>query len=125
MIRSVPQLVSVAAICLGILLFAVTLLYYVDLEETLDNAARLGVALPIILLPGAAWQSALRACEECDVLLVVGTSAVVHPAAGLIGVAKDAGDSVIVVNTQSSAASGMADVELLGPAGEVVDAIIS
>jgi uncharacterized protein (TIRG00374 family) len=54
-IRSVPQLVSVAAICLGILLFASTLVYYVDLEETVDSAARLGAALPIILLPGAAW----------------------------------------------------------------------
>jgi uncharacterized protein (TIRG00374 family) len=54
-IRSVPQLVSVAAICLGILLFAVTVVYYVDLEETLESAARLGVALPIILLPGTVW----------------------------------------------------------------------
>jgi uncharacterized protein (TIRG00374 family) len=54
-IRSVPQLVSVAAVCLGVLLFAVTLLYYVDLQETIDSAARLGLALPIILLPGTAW----------------------------------------------------------------------
>jgi len=55
-IRSVPQLVSVVAVCLGVLLFAVTLIYYVDLEETIDSASRLGVALPIILLPGTAWQ---------------------------------------------------------------------
>lgn len=54
MIRSVPQLVSVAAICLGVLLFAFTL-YSINLEETLANAARLGLALPIILLPGGTW----------------------------------------------------------------------
>ena len=54
MIRSVPQLVSVAAICLGVLLFALTL-SYIDLDETIESAARLGLALPIILLPGAAW----------------------------------------------------------------------
>jgi uncharacterized protein (TIRG00374 family) len=52
--RSVPQLVSIGAICLGVLLFAVTL-YNVDLEETAANAARLGLALPIIFLPSIAW----------------------------------------------------------------------
>jgi uncharacterized protein (TIRG00374 family) len=54
-IRSVPQLVSVAAVCLGVVLFGVTLFYYIDLRETIDSAARLGLALPIILLPGTAW----------------------------------------------------------------------
>ena len=54
MTRSVPQLVSVAAVCLGVLLFAVTL-YYVDLEETIASASRLGLALPVILLPGICW----------------------------------------------------------------------
>jgi uncharacterized protein (TIRG00374 family) len=38
-----------------VLLFAVTL-YHVDLQETVDSAARLGLALPIILLPGTCWQ---------------------------------------------------------------------
>jgi uncharacterized protein (TIRG00374 family) len=54
-IRSVPQLVSVAAICLGVVLCAVTLFYYIDLQETIDSAARLGLALPVILLPGTGW----------------------------------------------------------------------
>ena len=54
MTRSVPQLVSVAAVCLGVLLFALTL-YYIDLEETVESAARLGLALPVILLPGTCW----------------------------------------------------------------------
>lgn len=54
MVRSVPQLVSVAAVCVGVVLFAVTL-YSIDLEETVANAARLGLALPIILIPGTAW----------------------------------------------------------------------
>jgi len=44
-----------AAIAVGILLFIVTLLY-IDLEDTLDSARRLGLALPVILLPGACWQ---------------------------------------------------------------------
>jgi uncharacterized protein (TIRG00374 family) len=52
---SVPQLVSIAAIAVGLLLFVLTL-FYIDLEETLESAGRLGLALPVILLPGACWQ---------------------------------------------------------------------
>ena len=55
MTRNIPKLVSVAAICVGVLLFAFTL-SYIDLEETAASAARLGLALPIILLPGTCWQ---------------------------------------------------------------------
>lgn len=55
MIRSVPQLVSVAAIAVGILLFVLTL-FYIDLRETAESASRLGLALPVILIPGACWQ---------------------------------------------------------------------
>lgn len=54
MSRSVPQLVSVAAVAIGIVLFGFTL-YYIDLEETVASARRLGLALPVILLPGACW----------------------------------------------------------------------
>ena len=54
MIRSVPQLVSVAAIAVGILLFVLTL-FYIDLRETAESASRLGLALPVILIPGACW----------------------------------------------------------------------
>lgn len=54
MIRSVPQLVSVAAVAIGVVLFGLTL-YYIDLEETVARVRRLGLALPLILLPGACW----------------------------------------------------------------------
>jgi uncharacterized protein (TIRG00374 family) len=47
--------VSVAAIVIGIVLFVVTLLY-IDLDETLASAGRLGLALPVILLPATVWQ---------------------------------------------------------------------
>lgn len=43
-----------AAIAVGILLFVVTILY-IDIEETLRSASRLGLALPVILLPGTCW----------------------------------------------------------------------
>jgi uncharacterized protein (TIRG00374 family) len=46
--------VSVAAVVIGVLLFVLTL-FYVDLDETIESAKRLGFALPIILVPGTAW----------------------------------------------------------------------
>jgi glycosyltransferase 2 family protein len=52
--RSVPQIVSMAGIVIGILLFVVTLLY-IDIGDTIDSAKRLGLALPLILLPSTAW----------------------------------------------------------------------
>lgn len=55
MTRSVPQLVALAAVAIGILLFGLTL-FYIDLDETLASARRLGPALPLILLPGTCWQ---------------------------------------------------------------------
>lgn len=44
-----------AAVAIGILLFALTLLF-IDIGDTIASAKRLGLALPVILLPGTAWQ---------------------------------------------------------------------
>ena len=52
--RSVPQIVSVAAAVIGIVLFLLTL-YYIDLDETVQRASLLGFALPVVLLPGTIW----------------------------------------------------------------------
>ena len=52
---STPQIISIAAVCIGIVLFIVTL-FYIDIDETLRSARRLGAALPLVLLPSAAWQ---------------------------------------------------------------------
>jgi uncharacterized protein (TIRG00374 family) len=46
--------VSVAAAAIGIALFILTL-FYIDLGDTIASASRLGLALPVILLPGACW----------------------------------------------------------------------
>lgn len=75
-------------------------------------------------LPTRSWASAQQHCEQADCLLVVGTSAEVYPAASLIHYAKRHGASVIVVNTQPSGASGMADIELIGPAGSLLPALL-
>ena len=64
----------------------------------------------------AAW----RAAAGAEVMLVVGTSAVVQPAAGLASVAKQAGAFVIEINLEPTPNSGEVDVSLLGRAGEIL-----
>jgi NAD-dependent deacetylase len=78
-------------------------------------------------LPEDVWEAAQVAAAGCDVLLVVGTSAVVHPAASLIPLAKRAkspGATVVEVNLTRTEASAHADVGLYGPAGEVLPALV-
>lgn len=76
-------------------------------------------------LPDGPWQAAEALCRHIDALLVVGTSATVYPAAGLIQIAKRAGATIIVVNTQASDASYLADHELIGKSGDVLPALLS
>ena len=45
---------SLGAVAIGVVLFGFTL-YYIDLDETIASARRLGLALPLILLPGTCW----------------------------------------------------------------------
>jgi NAD-dependent deacetylase len=73
-------------------------------------------------LPEDVWRQAHAAAEACDVFLVVGTSAVVYPAAGLIQIAKRgrSGAAVIEVNLTPTEASVLADIGLYGPSGETL-----
>jgi NAD-dependent deacetylase len=75
-------------------------------------------------LPEAIWKRSVDAVQSCDCFLVVGTSAVVYPAAGLIDVARMEGADVIEVNLQPSAASARVDVLLLGPSGTTLPELI-
>jgi len=72
------------------------------------------------MLPYEVLRGAQQAALTCDVMLVVGTSGVVYPAAELPYTAKSAGAFVIDVNPDPSAISSMADVFLQGMSGEVV-----
>ncbi|TWG86623.1 NAD-dependent deacetylase [Cupriavidus gilardii J11] len=68
-------------------------------------------------LPRVARYRAEHAAQTCDLCLVVGTSGMVYPAAGLPGLAKDHGAGVILVNPQASALDATADLVLRAPAG--------
>lgn len=74
-------------------------------------------------LPVDAVERAWSLARRCDVLLVVGTSGVVWPAAELPHVARSAGARVVEVNPTASEVTPVADVFLAGPAGEVLPAL--
>lgn len=76
------------------------------------------------MLPERDWMRAQISISAADVLLVVGTSAEVYPAAGLIGLARANGAKIVIVNTEPSAASFLADAELLGPSGEILPELL-
>jgi NAD-dependent deacetylase len=55
---------------------------------------------------------AADAIDACDVMLVVGTSALVYPAAGFPEDARRAGKPVIEINTEETPVSALADVSM-------------
>jgi NAD-dependent deacetylase len=68
---------------------------------------------------------AIEASRTCQVMLVVGTSAVVQPAASLAFEAKKAGATVAEINVEETPNSRMMDFVLLGKAGEIVPKLVA
>jgi len=76
------------------------------------------------MLPQDIWRAAVQATTSCEVFLVVGTSAVVHPAAGLIKLAQTAGAKVVEANLTSTVASDSVDIGLYGPSGQLLPQVM-
>ena len=87
-----------------------------------------------LLRPGVVWfgesldpgvlGAATAAAEGADVALVVGTSALVHPAAGLAAHTLARGGALIEVNPDATPLSDRATVALRGAAGAIVPALV-
>ncbi|GIK71826.1 MAG: NAD-dependent protein deacylase 1 [Chloroflexota bacterium] len=76
------------------------------------------------MLPEQELFEAWGAAERCDVMLVVGASGVVYPAAQLPAVAQRHGACIIEVNLEESALSELADITLIGPSGEILPRLL-
>ncbi len=63
------------------------------------------------------------AVESCDLLLAVGTSLTVYPAAGLVPLARSAGGRIVIVNAEPTPYDELADVVITDPISEVLPAI--
>jgi NAD-dependent deacetylase len=66
---------------------------------------------------------ALRATEQSDVLLAIGTSLQVYPVASAVPIAKAAGARVVIVNADPTPFDDIADAVLRQPIGEVLPAL--
>lgn len=82
--------------------------------------ARPDVVLFGEMLPEGTFERAEDAAARADLFFVIGTSAVVYPAAGLPITAKRRGARVIEINAEMTDISFIADVTLLGKAGELL-----
>lgn len=65
-----------------------------------------------------------RAVVESEALLVVGTSALVYPAANLMPLARSAGLFVVEVNAETTPNSHLAHVQLTGSAGDLLPLLL-
>jgi NAD-dependent deacetylase len=75
-------------------------------------------------LPPLALAAAERAAATCDLMLVVGTSGVVYPAAGLAHLARRRGAAVVVLNTADSALDDVAHLRLRAPAALILPRLL-
>jgi NAD-dependent deacetylase len=72
------------------------------------------------MLPAGAFEKAAAKAENCDLCFVVGTSALVYPAASLPEIASAAGAYMVEVNPERTPLSDLCDEVLTGPAGEIL-----
>lgn len=75
-------------------------------------------------LPEEPWQHAVEATEAADIFVVVGTSAVVYPAAGLPEMALARGTPVIEVNPEPTPLSTSATVSLRDTASTTLPTLL-
>jgi NAD-dependent deacetylase len=75
-------------------------------------------------LPDGMMKEAEHAAGAAEVFLVIGTSAVVYPAAGLVPYAKHGGARVIEINTDDTPFTSLVDCALRGPAGELLPQLL-
>jgi NAD-dependent deacetylase len=101
----------------------------VPLPKIPPHCACGGMARPGVVwfgepMPEGMMKEAEHAAASAQVFLVIGTSAVVYPAAGLIPYAKQSGARVVEINTETTAATAIVDCALHGPASEILPALL-
>lgn len=106
-----------------------------ETEELMDEKKSIycgcgGVVRPDVVLFGEPLSKdvlsrAFEMSSTCDLMLVIGTSAVVHPAASLPMIARDAGATVVEINLAKTPLTGtVAQMSLFGSAGDILSSIL-
>jgi NAD-dependent deacetylase len=97
-----------------------------DYPPTSESGALLrpGVTWFGEMLPSHAVDAATEAVSHCDLMLSVGTSAEVYPAAGFIESARIHGAALIEINPETTPLSAKANATLHAPAGQALPALV-
>jgi len=88
--------------------------------EACGNSLRPDVVLFGELLPPGVFERATEKAQQCELCFVVGTSALVYPAASLPEIAAGAGAYIVEVNPERTPLSDLCDEVIMGKAGEVL-----
>lgn len=89
------------------------------------NPLRPGVVWFGEMLPAGALAAAEQAADHCDLMLVIGTSGAVYPAAGLAHTARQGGARVVMINPEPSELDHVAHALLRGTAARLLPALLS
>jgi NAD-dependent deacetylase len=72
------------------------------------------------MLPRDQLDAAFTAAQNCDVIMAIGTSAIVHPAASIPLIAKQSGAYLVEVNLEPTPLTQLADFSFQSKAGEIL-----
>ncbi len=75
-------------------------------------------------LPSQTWARAEQAAEQCQLMLVIGTSGAVYPAAGLAKIARRNQARVVVINPHASELDSVADQVIAMPSAQVLPLLL-
>jgi NAD-dependent deacetylase len=75
------------------------------------------------MLPADVLETAAEWSAECDLMLAIGSSLVVTPAATLPSLAKQCGAKLVIINRDETPLDGIADAVVRGSIGEVLTGI--
>lgn len=88
-----------------------------------DGMLRSGTVLFGESLPKAALDASIEAAQQCDLMLVIGSSLVVNPAARLPVLAKRKGAALAILNRTATPLDELADARVLGEASPALEAL--
>ena len=72
----------------------------------------------------AVIDAAFGAAERCDLMLAIGSTLSVYPAAGVVPAAKQAGARVVILNAEPTALDGAADAVVRAPIGTALPVLV-
>ncbi len=76
------------------------------------------------MLPQATLQNATFHATRCDLIIVIGSSLVVYPAASIPLYAKESGAKLVIINNTPTPCDGIADIIINHSAGEVMEKLM-